>query len=73
MKIERDDLENQIKENTINAELTFTESQLVSFGEYLLSNKRRELFASHPELLDKNLDDRLSVVHHSDVYNWLQN
>lgn len=43
---------------------------MVSFGNWLFSNHRRELFASHPDLGDKNLENRLSQVHDSDIENW---
>lgn len=47
----------------------FNESDLVSFGQYLLSKERKDRFAqgdSH----GLSLDERLSQVHHADVANW---
>lgn len=50
----------------------FNESDLVSFGKYLLSSAREERFENHPEA-DKMppLEDRLKEVHHADISNWL--
>lgn len=48
----------------------YNKKDLVSFGNYLLSPHRRALFASHPDLGDKDLDERLSQVHHSDIEEW---
>lgn len=51
--------------------LGFSREQLVLFGEYLLSDERKQLFASHPTAGDSNLEYRLSQVHHSDVENFV--
>ena len=51
-------------------QLEFTRTDLVSFGNYLLSNERKELFESHPDLGSENLEERLSEVNHSDIENW---
>lgn len=48
----------------------FNKKDMVSFGNYLLSEQRRDLFASHPDFKEKNLDERLSYVHDSDIENW---
>lgn len=40
---------------------------LVSFGEYMMSNERRERFKS---VSMDNLEERLSQVHDADVQNW---
>ena len=51
--------------------MTFTTENLVSFGNYLLSDERIDLFASHPEYKSlASLKQRLSQVHHSDIENW---
>jgi len=50
--------------------MTFTTENLVSFGNYLLSDERIDLFASHPEYKSLGaLKQRLSQVHHSDIEN----
>ena len=48
-------------------EKQFTESDLVSFGNYLLSDKRKECFhaGSYAELME-----RLNHVHDCDLANW---
>ncbi len=51
--------------------LYFNKRDLISFGNYLLSDERRELYANHPELGDNNLDERLANVNHSDIENWM--
>lgn len=48
----------------------FNKKDMVSFGNYLLSEKRKDLFASHPELGSTKLTERLSFVHDSDFDNW---
>lgn len=48
----------------------FNKKDLVSFGNYLLSPHRRALFKSHPDLGERNLEERLSQVHHSDIEEW---
>lgn len=48
----------------------YNKKDLVSFGNYLLSPHRRALFETHPDLGDKDLEERLSQVHHSDIENW---
>lgn len=48
----------------------YNKKDLVSFGNYLLSPHRRALFASHPDLGEKDLEERLSQVHHSDIEEW---
>ncbi len=45
---------------------------LSKFGEYLKSEKRRELYKSHPEFGDKNLEKRLSEISHSDIENFME-
>lgn len=49
----------------------FNRKDLVSFGSYLLSEKRKVMFQQHPYFLDDELlAERLKEVHHSDVENW---
>lgn len=56
----------------MNNEPIYTESDLVAFGNHLLSSERYESFESNPLPGDKPLPlpDRLSVVHDSDVANF---
>lgn len=51
----------------------FTESDLVSFGEYMMSDERKEMFKNHPEMQGEDLDERLKSVHNADLANWAQN
>ena len=46
----------------------FTLTDLVSFGEHLLSDKRKKTVRSHPEKDD--LSERLKVVSDADIANW---
>jgi hypothetical protein len=46
----------------------FNRKDLVSFGNYLLSDKRRKLFEETESSL--SIDERLKEVHHADVENW---
>lgn len=49
----------------------FNTRDLVSFGNYLLSEERRELFKNNPNFPNGEfLEERLSGVYHSDVENW---
>jgi len=47
-------------------EKVFTEKDLVSFGNYLLSEKREKLLKNHGNLNDETV----RMVHHSDLENW---
>lgn len=49
----------------------YDEKDLVSFGNYLLSEERREVFKNNPNFPNGELlEERLSEVHHADVENW---
>ena len=49
----------------------FTEEDLISFGNYLLSKERWESIVRNPDFPnDETLDERLREVHHSDIENW---
>lgn len=49
----------------------YSRKDLVSFGNYLLSEERREAFKQHPEYPNgEQLEERLSQVHHADFENW---
>lgn len=45
-------------------------SDLVSFGNYLLSDERKNNFKNHPDFPESTLEERLSQVHHADIENW---
>jgi hypothetical protein len=47
----------------------FNKKDLVAFGNYLLSEERRERFKA---ISEEALEERLSVVHHADVENFLE-
>lgn len=49
----------------------FNKKDLVAFGNYLLSDKRRESFKSHPQPVG-TLEDRLKQISHADVENFLE-
>lgn len=48
----------------------FDERDLVAFANYCLSDYRRSLIASHPEL--DNHEDRVKEVSDADFQNWLE-
>ena len=52
----------------------FNRTDLVKFGQYLLSEERRERFKQteieRPDCLP--LEERLSMVHNADLANWLE-
>ena len=48
----------------------FAKSELVSFGNYLLSKKRIELKSSHPEFTNEEKEESLKSVSHADISNW---
>jgi len=49
----------------------FNESDLVSFGEYLLSKERTDLILSNYKEGDSvSKEERLSQVYHADIENW---
>lgn len=52
--------------------LKFTEKDLVSFGNYLLSVERTMLVFSNPETSDEHKQESLMQVSDSDVQNWLE-
>ena len=51
-------------------EQLFTREQLARFGEYLLSDQRRELYSKTVDPL-KTVDQRLRIVNHQDVENFI--
>ena len=49
----------------------YDEKDLVSFGNYLLSEERKEAFKNNPNFQNGELlEERLSAVHHADFENW---
>jgi hypothetical protein len=48
----------------------FTEEDLISFGEYMVSPQRRQLFRDKPNPEGLSLDERLAMVHDADLSNW---
>lgn len=49
----------------------YNKKDLVSFGNYLLSEKRTNLIKSHPEFVTNDqVEDRLRQVSHADYENW---
>lgn len=47
----------------------FTERDLVSFGDYLLSDERKEKILSNPEF-EGRLEEDLKQVYDADLANW---
>ena len=50
----------------------FTEEDLVSFGNFMVSDSRRKMYENHPELKDENIEERLKQVNDADLANWVQ-
>lgn len=51
----------------------WTSKELVSFGEYLLSDERKQLIINHPDAASMApVEDRLKQVHDADVKNWME-
>lgn len=49
----------------------FTLEELISFGEYLLSDERTKAIVEHPDAAKMApVADRLKQVHDADVENW---
>lgn len=57
-------------EKTVEKKRFYTEAELVTFGNYLLSKTRKKLYREHPDLEDKHLSERLSQVNHADLENF---
>ena len=51
--------------------LYFNKGDMISFGNYLLSNERKEYYDKHPDPSGLTLNERLAFVNKSDVDNWL--
>lgn len=50
----------------------FNKKDLVDFGNYLLSDQRKELIESHPEKSKELIEERLKTVSDADVSNFLE-
>ena len=50
----------------------FNKGDIISFGNYLLSDERREYYKKHPDPVELSLDERLAKVDRKDVENWLK-
>lgn len=48
----------------------YTEKELVSFGNYLLSPYRTENLMNHPDFKEELLVERLECVSDADLENW---
>lgn len=48
----------------------FTIDELISFGNYLLSDKRRKSISDNPEFAGELIEERASVVNDADLNNW---
>jgi len=48
----------------------FTREEMVSFGNYLLSDARTEAKMQHPEFNQEQKEESLKQVSHADVSNW---
>lgn len=60
----------QMFENQTN-NTSFSEAQLVSFGNYMVSEERKKSFEASKDLHPGvTVEERLSQVHHADVENW---
>ena len=49
----------------------FNKGDMISFGNYLLSDERRELYKNHPDPPSLSLEERLSQVDRTDIDNWM--
>lgn len=50
----------------------FDKANLISFGNYLLSDERRALVEGTPNTDPENLETKLSEVSDADVRNWFE-
>ena len=51
--------------------IMFTEADLVSFGEYMISQNRKDFYINNPTIQD-NLEELLSQVNNIDLENWMR-
>lgn len=48
----------------------YNKKDMVSFGNFLLSQERTKSVTDHPDLPEEILQDRLASVSHADFTNW---
>lgn len=48
------------------------EKNFIEFGNYLLSNERRESIMQHPTFTDEQKNESLMQVGYADLCNWLE-
>lgn len=54
-----------------NSQQHYTESDIVSFGNYMVSEERKNSFEASKDLYTGvTVEERLTQVHHADVENW---
>ncbi len=49
----------------------YNRGDLIKFGDYLLSEKRKQNFVNHPDPTGPSLEERLSKTDNVDIENWL--
>lgn len=52
---------------------TFTQADLISFGNYLLSDERKDLVLSNPSFSIEQARENLKGVSDADLANWVDN
>lgn len=50
----------------------FSKEDMVSFGNYLLSEERKKMIMEHPELNEEQKQNSLNSVSDADVKNWFE-
>lgn len=56
----------------MNMVLYFNKKDLIKFGNYLLSDERKELIFSHPDKSIEGKEEALKTVSHADFENFLE-
>lgn len=50
----------------------FNKTDLISFGEYMVSEERTQWIINHPDAANMApVEERLKQVHHADYENWI--
>jgi hypothetical protein len=60
---------NEIHKKQMTKE-TFTKAEVVSFGNYLLSDERKGYVLNHPEKSNEQKNEALKQVSDADIFNW---